>query len=937
VNEEMIEPEPRALPLEIGRLIQHVELSESDWWQRALERLVTVALWLDGPLESSAVCLRLEQCLGTGHLQLRIDDILGRLVASGEVHELGPGVFKVGEDVGRALHDEQDHMIALEARLQDRLGQLFVEQDLPVGPEEAWEDFDLLFLTPLLADLGARLYELLATGVAGLESSPRGYGEIVAPLTTKYGDGVRSALVEFLDPTNHDVRQFLLRRLNGQYAREAAAVDDAVLKSLTHDRARRPRVKLFLDTNFVLSVLELHDNPENEGIRDFLALVPEIKEHVEIALYVLPITVDETRHVVQGAISRLTGLVLSRSVATAASAGGGVAGNGLDRRYIQAAASAASRSLTPQTFFGPYETDTMLLLRERGVELFNESLDSLRTDQEVIDDMHDQEEVQRRVRRDGAKPYETNLHDMVLWQFVRRHRPVLVESPLEAEFWIATLDYGLVSFDRSKRVRKGRHGPPICMTPAALIQLFRFWVPRTDLLDKALVGSIREPLLFLDFDRAAEKVTLEILSAMSRFEASDDLSPTLIRRVVMNKRLRSEMAQSSEFPEGANSLIESAVLEEAKRLEQEFAALELEKAEAQRRLDETVARQEEDAARAREQSGQTTAELGEKDAAVARAEQEARTLRSDLAASRAEQEATLASVRATNERLDAIEVLARSQRARRRVAVVAVTTGFLIAALVVLVALLTRSYFTVAAVPWAGAMVIGSLLWLLCVEFACRREPVLSDLPIVKRLVQLRRGLLTAVLAVLASLVATAIWQSRAQASSPQVNIGDLAERLQNVKGAAGPFTADSTTMQVIGASRLHTESASGSASILDVRPGDRVDLMIEMHNVGQATSPNVWVFIMVPKEVSVQKGTSKVYTGTYPQGDRLERDAGNHWIALGTFGPRSAGYLTVEVKVDTDFVCGVTSVPVGMFGNSTAASTGEGRSEVVLRVRNFC
>ena len=90
------------LPAELARPTEHMELNQSRWWEQALERLVSVTLWLGGPLTPAGVSERLEEALGTGHLQGRVDDVLERLLASGAVFEVSDDSYKVSEEHARS-------------------------------------------------------------------------------------------------------------------------------------------------------------------------------------------------------------------------------------------------------------------------------------------------------------------------------------------------------------------------------------------------------------------------------------------------------------------------------------------------------------------------------------------------------------------------------------------------------------------------------------------------------------------------------------------------------------------------------------------------------------------------------------------------------------------------------------------------------------------
>lgn len=224
----------------------------------------------------------------------------------------------------------------------------------------------------MVREAGARIHEVLSFG-AGLDQATCSYSQLIGPLLEKYGDGVRAFLVDFLDPHDADVRSYVLRRLNAHFLREASSLETGVLKAIAsaEKKSTSQRVRILLDTNFLFSILSLHDNPSNEVAQDLIRLTTQAKPNIRVELYVLPITVEETRRVLREVMARLSGMVLTKNIAAAAVQ---LSSSGLFNRYMQTAGEFQEGVLTAEAFFGPYESNLVTILRERGVELYNEDL-----------------------------------------------------------------------------------------------------------------------------------------------------------------------------------------------------------------------------------------------------------------------------------------------------------------------------------------------------------------------------------------------------------------------------------------------------------------------------------------------------------------------------------------------------------------------------------
>jgi hypothetical protein len=294
-----------------------------------------------------------------------------------------------------------------------------------------------------------------------------------------------------------------------------------------------PSFSVFVDTNFLFSILAFHDNPSNEAADSLMKVISELPRKVSCKLYVFPLTLDETKHVVDFHRESFKHIVLTPNMAAAALNAGF---SGISRKYIDACTQ-AGRVISAEEYFGPYLTDLIPILRSKGIEFYNQPVDKYSVDQGVIDDIMGQLNFQKTRSVKRPKTYEEFRHDVVLWHFVRDKRPPVVESPLQAKFFVTTVDYGFLAFD-GFQCRNQKLEIPVCLHPSALMQLLQFWVPRSDAMDEAVVGSLRWRFLFYEFDPKAERITLQILQTLSRFEDVADIPTDVVKTILLNDALR---------------------------------------------------------------------------------------------------------------------------------------------------------------------------------------------------------------------------------------------------------------------------------------------------------------------------------------------------------------------------------------------------------------
>jgi uncharacterized coiled-coil protein SlyX len=209
------------------------------------------------------------------------------------------------------------------------------------------------------------------------------------------------------------------------------------------------------------------------------------------------------------------------------------------------------------------------VLRARGIKVFEERTAPPVNEDELHADMRLALKLERRYGA-SAKRDKQIEHDVSLWHRVRTLRPNAVESPLAARYWIVTLDSHFLAFDRFKR-EIVREPIPLCIRPGTLIQMLQFWVPRSAEFERAMLSSMRLPVIVGDFDRDAEKVTIRILQVLSRFENVGDLPSETIAAILVNDALREKMRLPMERAKEVD-LIKEALIAEHQAAKEALAA-----------------------------------------------------------------------------------------------------------------------------------------------------------------------------------------------------------------------------------------------------------------------------------------------------------------------------------------------------------------------------
>jgi hypothetical protein len=428
-----------------------------------------------------------------------------------------------------------------------------------------WQAFNGEFMQPLIQEIGARTYQLISGSALDIERTAH-FRVYLSKYSPENQQGLRAAIVKFLDPRDADVRSFVLRHLSAYFCVESGNLRAETVDSLIRMVEHPPSFKIFVDTNFLFSFLELHENPSNEAAKSLVTLTKQLEGKTPCKFYVSPETVDEFKRVVEAQRDFLRGLTLPRNLAEAALE---IDLSGVARKFVEFSA-VAGQPLTADTYFEPYLSDLIPTLRYKDVTFFNDSMKQYSVRQDVIDDILEQLAYGKKRFGPRAKSYAQLKHDVVLWHFVSDKRPARVESPIEATFWIVTIDYHYLGFDEFKR-SKTDGLIPVCLHPTSLIQMLQFWLPRTQEFEEAILDSLRLPLLFQEFDSSAEKVTVRILETLARFENADQLPKEVVGNILVNRALRQELALEPDRQKQVD-LITGALVEENQRVQSELRA-----------------------------------------------------------------------------------------------------------------------------------------------------------------------------------------------------------------------------------------------------------------------------------------------------------------------------------------------------------------------------
>ena len=589
----------KLLPIELISLIHHVKLNEAGWWDKAIQRLILVAIWrskksLTVPAIVEEVHRNFKVRIADVQLQGQIQD----LCSSRTLVSMPGERFRISEQRLRAFEHDLEEAKANEKQVKDIFLELLDKYCPNLPAEKTWKSFNEQLLFPLIQEMGARTYEVISGSSISVEGSAR-FAVFQNEFDPDLRQSLKSVILPFLDIRHSAVCSYVLRHLNAYFFLEAGSLTEETLNALSKKVRRPPVFNVFVDTNFLFSFLELHDHRSNEAANLLRFLINQVANHVGVKLCVLPITVDEARHRLRSEVELLRELPMTPNLIEAAL---GTQLSRLSRKFVEEC-KRAGRALNARDYFGQYVTNLLQILPAKDIEVFNGVLEPYLKDLQILQEVQKQYQFEMTQFGKKGKGEKQLMHDLALWHFVKDQRPAAVESPLDAKYWIVTEDFRYLGFDEFKR----RHAPeeiPVCLHPTALIHMLQFWIPRTSEFEEAVLGSIRLPFISQEFDAEAEKVTVQILNNLAMFEGGSALGQESISRILLNQALRDKMSAEPDVKKQIR-LVKEALVEENKKLSNQVATV----LEAAQELDREV----EDKKRTIERM---KLELEEKDASI---------------------------------------------------------------------------------------------------------------------------------------------------------------------------------------------------------------------------------------------------------------------------------------------------------------------------------
>ncbi len=555
---------PKILSSEIVSLVHHVKLNESGWWEKSMQSILISIFGIseNAPQSEGDIFTNLEKELNSNFDKVRISRQFEILKSKKVVIPIEGNLFNLSDEVYTEFKEAFSSQKEIEAETEKRFNELVVRICPEVEANSLWKELNEHLIIPIVREIGAKTYEL----ISGESAIPiEQYGQFNT-FISRYKESrgkIQTLLLNFFDFKNEFVKRYILHQLNAYFFIEASNLNQQTVDEVYTLSKSQTNLKVFVDTNFLLTLLDLHDNPSNDAAFSLLELLDEIKNKVKVKFYVLPVTVLEFQNLIGKFKDHLKRLRPSLNQAIAAENTDEF--SGIIKKYFQKCHE-KNTMLNIDDFFDPYLDNFTVNIRKKGLEIQQDNMDKYSTDQRVVDDLleqvdfrferNDRGEKYRGLSKEEKESKKQNIydkfkHDCQLWHYVKDKRPSYIDSTKDVVTWILTLDFSFLEYDKYKQLKNSNTKISICLHPNEFISMLQFWVPRTKKFEDAILGNFRLPFLFKEVDTESEKVSLEILRAISQYEDSEQFNSELVAEILTNKALRQKIKVSNTVEENA--------------------------------------------------------------------------------------------------------------------------------------------------------------------------------------------------------------------------------------------------------------------------------------------------------------------------------------------------------------------------------------------------
>jgi len=534
---------------------------------RGLVQLCLLEFPDDAFTTANQFCSTIETVFGIARPEREIQIVLDALEAKGVLSRPAQTNYVLSPNVQAELRTRVDDAINLQKRVKEKWFEELEASHSSLPRDQAWKALEsYLFQT-------FRRHGIQAAAL--LDPTIDTSAEYELSLSSILRDAIKNNVSqEFHEEANKNISGFLAQvGADADRTRYITQLADGAFNfyalEVPSDLAEKLRqglseLTLFLDTNFLFGILDLHYHSQVDVSNDLIRAIK--KYNLPFKLRFHEATDLEMRATIDHYGSILRSRVWTQSISRAAVKSHNL--SGIEQKFHE---KNSNQSIDVDEFLRPYEHFDQLLVKQ-NIKIFRPHENR---EQEKIDLFHEYKEfLENKGRSD--KPYGTIMHDATVLEETRRLRRD-IKSSLEAGALIVTCDYYLYQFDWESS-RRNNHRACVLL-PNIFWQILRPFIPADENFDKTFAETFALPE-FRALGSGGSKACSKMVQVLASYKAvPEETAFKMLSNDILLNRLKS-ISDDQEFAEQ----IEAEFIQENKSLIEEKVALEqqLEKEKTQR-------------------------------------------------------------------------------------------------------------------------------------------------------------------------------------------------------------------------------------------------------------------------------------------------------------------------------------------------------------------
>src|SRR4030042_4519149 len=270
-------------------LLEYIDLNQAGWWRMALQQVI-LGILAERERDKQGLFDILSSLLASNITQEGILEQLNTLKNQSKIYE-EDNIFYIQESIAREYREAITRQSNEDVICKNLFSTLIMKNRIGLDASVLWEQFVSQLLFPYIKDQGTNFYKVFKTDSIDYNH------QLFSSFADCYPDNKANIMLtirEYFSQTIPEVKNFILRQYHAAVALSAAGLSqqvvDSILKAFSGDLSFR----VFVDTNVLFSLLDIHKHEQNDLVQNLFVLCKRLPENLIKFVY-HPLTIIEAK------------------------------------------------------------------------------------------------------------------------------------------------------------------------------------------------------------------------------------------------------------------------------------------------------------------------------------------------------------------------------------------------------------------------------------------------------------------------------------------------------------------------------------------------------------------------------------------------------------------------------------------------------------------